>query len=147
MPDPSSALTLTAALRAYVDARDAAMVAARRSLSISETDAKALLFVAGNPGTRATALRDYLGITGAGVTTLIDRLVSRGVLRREVDAVDRRVNRITVSIDVAAEPWSELRRFDDDFELATVEADRALTDELAVLLASITTAAVNARGL
>src|SRR5688500_9599126 len=102
MPDPSSPPTLTEALRAYVEARDAAMVAARRSLSISETDAKALLFVAGNPGTRATALRDYLGITGAGVTTLIDRLVSRGVLRREVDAVDRRVNRITAIIDVAA---------------------------------------------
>jgi predicted ATPase len=146
MPDASSPLTLTEALRAYVEARDAAMIAARRSLSISETDAKALLFVAGNPGTRATALRDYLGITGAGVTTLIDRLVSRGVLRREVDVVDRRVNRITASIDVAAEPWSELRRFDDDFELATVEADRALTDELAVLLATITTATVNARG-
>ena len=145
MPDPSSPPSLTEALRAYVEARDAAMVAARRSLSISETDAKALLFVAGNPGTRATALRDYLGITGAGVTTLIDRLVGRGVLRREVDAIDRRVNRITASIDVAAEPWSELRRFDDDFELAAVEADPTLTDELAALLATITTATVGAR--
>ena len=145
MPDPSSPPSLTGALRAYVEARDAAMVAARRSLSISETDAKALLFVAGNPGTRATALRDYLGITGAGVTTLIDRLVGRGVLRREVDAIDRRVNRITASIDVAAEPWSELRRFDDDFELAAVEADPTLTDELAALLATITTATVGAR--
>ena len=145
MPDPSSPTSLTEALRAYVEARDAAMVAARRSLSISETDAKALLFVAGNPGTRATALRDYLGITGAGVTTLIDRLVGRGVLRRDVDAIDRRVNRITASIDVAAEPWSELRRFDDDFELAAVEADPTLTDELAALLASMTTATVSAR--
>ena len=145
MPDPSSPTSLTEALRAYVEARDAAMVAARRSLSISETDAKALLFVAGNPGTRATALRDYLGITGAGVTTLIDRLVGRGVLRRDVDAIDRRVNRITASIDVAAEPWSELRRFDDDFELAAVEADPTLTDELAALLASMTTATVGAR--
>lgn len=146
MPDPSSPITLTEALRAYVDARDAAMFAARRSLNISETDAKALLFVVDNPGTRATALRDHLGITGAGVTTLIDRLASRGILQREVDAVDRRVNRITASIDVAAEPWSELRRFDDDFEVATVEADHALTAELAVLLHTITTATVNARG-
>ena len=145
MSDSPSSVTLAGALRAYVDARDAAMVIARRSLNISETDAKALLFVAGNPGTRPTALRDYLGITGAGVTTLTDRLVNRGVVQREVDAVDRRVNRITATIDIAAAPWSELRRFDDDFEVAIDDADHAQVDELAELLATITTATVNAR--
>jgi DNA-binding MarR family transcriptional regulator len=145
MSDSPSSLTLAEALRAYIDARDAAMMIARRTLNISETDAKALLFVAGNPGTRPTALRDYLGITGAGVTTLTDRLVNRGVVQREVDADDRRVNRITATIDIAAAPWSELRRFDDDFELAIVDADHLRTDELAELLATITTATVNAR--
>jgi DNA-binding MarR family transcriptional regulator len=79
------------------------------------------------------------------VTTLTDRLVNRGVVQRQVDADDRRVNRITATIDIAAAPWSELRRFDDDFELAIDEADRASTDELAELLASLTTATVNAR--
>jgi DNA-binding MarR family transcriptional regulator len=145
MSDSPSSVTLAEALRGYVDARDAAMVIARRTLSISETDAKALLFVVGNPGTRPGALRDYLGITGAGVTTLTDRLVNRGVVQRQVDADDRRVNRITATIDIAAAPWSELRRFDDDFELAIDDADRASTDELAELLASLTTATVNAR--
>ena len=43
--------------------------------------ARALLFVVGNPGTRPTALREYLGITSAGVTTLIDRLVNRSLVR------------------------------------------------------------------
>ena len=57
------------------------MMIARRELNISEMDAKALLFVVDNPAP-APDLRDYLGITGAGATTLIDRLAARDVVRR-----------------------------------------------------------------
>lgn len=138
MSDASSSPTLADALRTYVDARNTAMMTARRTLNISEMDAKALLFVVDNPGTRATTLRDYLGITGAGVTTLIDRLVSRGVVRRDVDEDDRRVNRLTATIDIAQEPWCALCQFDEDFKRASSESDASIADQFAKFLADLT---------
>jgi len=145
MANDSSALTLGQALRQYLDARNAAMVAARASLGISDIDARALLFVVGNPGTRPTALREYLGITSAGVTTLIDRLVGRSLVRRDVDPTDRRVNRITATIDIADDPWSVLNRFDADFDVAVGAADQARVGDSVALLASLTAATVGAR--
>ena len=145
MSPASSSASLGAALRVYLDARDLAMAAARRSLGISEMDARALLFIVGNPGTRPTRLREYLGITSAGVTTLIDRLVERDVVRRDVDETDRRVNRITATIDAAVEPWSILNRFDDDFDTATVAKDRIQTLAFAHLLDELTATTVAAR--
>lgn len=138
MANDSPALTLGQALRQYLDARNAAMVTARSTLGISDIDARALLFVVGNPGTRPTALREYLGITSAGVTTLIDRLVSRSLVRRDVDPADRRVNRLTATIDMADDPWSVLNRFDDDFDVAVGAADQDLVGNSAALLASLT---------
>ena len=138
-------LTLGQALRQYLDARNAAMITARASLGISDTDARALLFIVGNPGTRPTALREYLGITSAGVTTLIDRLVDRDLVRRDIDPSDRRVNRITATIDIAEDPWSILNRFDDDFDVAVDAADQALVGDSVALLRSLTAAAVGTR--
>ncbi|WP_374977246.1 MarR family winged helix-turn-helix transcriptional regulator [Microbacterium trichothecenolyticum] len=145
MADDTPALTLGVALRRYLDARNAALVTARTSLGITDTDARALLFVVGNPGTRPTALREYLGITSAGVTTLIDRLVSRSLVRRDVDPSDRRVNRITATIDIAEDPWSALNRFDDDFDVAVNAADPALVESSTALLEALTAATVGAR--
>lgn len=145
MANDTPALTLGLALRQYLDARNAAMVAARASLGISDIDARALLFVVGNPGTRPTALREYLGITSAGVTTLIDRLVGRSLVRRDVDPSDRRVNRITATIDIADDPWSSLNRFDDDFDVAVGAADQAVVEKSAALLVALTAATVGAR--
>ena len=138
MAGASSSATLGRALRVYLDARNAAMIAARRSLNINEMDAKALMFIVDNPGTRPTTLRDYLGITSAGITTLIDRLVERGAVRREIDMVDRRVNRITATIDTAVEPWSALSRFDVEFDTAAEGIDPTRTDELAAILNDLT---------
>lgn len=117
------------ALLAYCEARRAAAAEARRALSLNEQDARALLFVAQNPGARPSHVRDHLGITSAGVTTLIDRLVQRGAVRRDLDEDDRRVNHITAIIDLDAEPWNALRAFDDAVErrivdIAPVEAAR-----------------------
>jgi hypothetical protein len=145
MANDTPTLTLGQALRQYLDARNAAMVTARATLGISDTDARALLFIVGNPGTRPTALREYLGITAAGVTTLIDRLVGRSLVRRDVDTTDRRVNRITATIDIAEDPWSVLNRFDDDFDVAIDAADQRLVGDSAALLGSLTAAAVSAR--
>jgi len=145
MANDSPALTLGQALRQYLDARNAAMVTARASLGISDIDARALLFVVGNPGTRPTALREYLGITSAGVTTLIDRLVGRSLVRRDVDPADRRVNRITATIDIGDDPWSMLNRFDDDFDAAVGAADQTRVGDSVALLASLTAATVGSR--
>ena len=114
---------LTAALQRYVEARTVALVLARQELGVNELDARALLYIASHAGTRPGDLRAYLGITAAGVTTLIDRLVERAAVRRDVDPDDRRVSRLTVVADLAVKPWSALTRFDDAFTTAVLDAD------------------------
>ena len=142
MADPRSPSPLRQALSRYLDARSTALAEARRALSIGEGDARAVLFIADNPGTRPTKLRDYLGITSAGVTALIDRLVERDIVRRDVDPEDRRVSRITLTIDISADPWSSLTRFDDEFEGAVAAGDLAQTQLLAEFLESLTESTV-----
>ncbi|REC98532.1 MarR family protein [Microbacterium sp. AG157] len=115
---------------------------ARRELSLNELDARALLFVADNPGARPSHVRDHLGITSAGVTTLIDRLVQRGAVRRDLDDEDRRVNHITAIIDLDSPPWSQLRAFDAAVEEAVSDVDPAEAHRLARLLDRITARAV-----
>lgn len=137
--------TLGRALRAYVDARNAALITARRTLGISATDAQALLFIAANPGVRPTNIGDHLGITSAGVTTLVDRLVERGAIRRDVDPTDRRVNRLTAVAAMDEEPWSQLSRFDDDFDSLAEQGDPEQTRAFAALLEELTSAAVAQR--
>jgi hypothetical protein len=137
MRTPSSPSSLRQALTRYVEARSAALLEARRALKIGEADARALLFIADHPGTRPTQLSEYLGITSAGVTAMIDRLIDRGVVQREVDANDRRVIRISAIIDVAEDPWCSLTRFDSDFDSAIAQGDADQTDELAALLHSL----------
>jgi hypothetical protein len=144
MADSGRSSSLRQALARYVEARAAAVAEARRLLNIGEGDARALLFIAENPGTRPTQLRDHLGITSAGVTALIDRLVGREVVRRDVDPSDRRVSRITLTIDLSADPWSSLTRFDDDFEGAVASSDLEQTQQLAEFLESLTASTVGA---
>jgi DNA-binding MarR family transcriptional regulator len=139
-PSPSS---LSTALRSYVEARQAAMNDARRELGLNELDARALMFIADHPGIRPTQMREYLGITSAGVTTLIDRLVQRGAVRRDVDETDRRVNHITATVDLTLEPWSALTRFDRDVAARIEHAVGAQTETLAALLGGLTSPTVD----
>ena len=139
---PVERTSLRQALRKYVEARQAALTEARRVLDISELDARALLFVADHPGARPTRLREYLGITSAGVTTLVDRLERRGIVRRDIDRKDRRVSHITLTMDLDAEPWSALTQFDRDFEAAIAASDAGDTAELAAALDALTTSVI-----
>ncbi|WP_058596884.1 MarR family winged helix-turn-helix transcriptional regulator [Microbacterium testaceum] len=116
MSDASSALI--EALAEYVEAGQDALVAARKSLSVSELEARAIRSIGAHPGIRPSLLREHLDVTSAGVTTLVDRLVGRGVLRRELDVEDRRVNHIFLEVDLDAEPWSALGRFDTEVHAA-----------------------------
>ena len=140
--NPSTALAQ--ALQRYMDTRSAAMLKARRALKVNEMDARALLYIAGSPGARPSNLRDYLGITSAGVTTLVDRLAERGAVRREVDAEDRRVNRLTVTVDLASAPWSALRMFDDAFSAAAIATNPTESSRLAAALDALTASAAEA---
>lgn len=142
--DAPSQSGLAVALQQYVQARTAALLLARKELKIGELDARALLYIADHPGTRPTKLRDYLGITSAGVTTLIDRLIERSAVRREVDPEDRRVNRISVTVDLADDPWSALTRFDRDFSSAIDAGDQHAMGEFAAALAALTTTTTDA---
>lgn len=117
---------LSTALDAYIEARRTAEAAARAELRVSETEVRALLRIREHPGIRPSELRDHLGVTSAGVTTLVDRLVERGILRRELDTEDRRVNHIHLEVDFDAEPWSQLALFSRDFDRA-VETEPAET--------------------
>lgn len=141
-PSPTPAeSTLQRALLAYGEARRSAAVDARRELSLNELDARALLFIAENPGARPSHVRDHLGITSAGVTTLIDRLVQREAVRRDLDDEDRRVNHITVVVDLDSPPWCRLRAFDDGIESAIASLDPTEADRLARVLDELTSAA------
>lgn len=141
---PPSGSGLGRALLAYVEARRVAATDARRELSLNELDARALLFVAENPGARPSHVRDHLGITSAGVTTLIDRLVQRDIVRRDLDADDRRVNHITAIVDLDAPPWNLLRAFDEGVEAAIAGMDPEQARQFAEVLESITASAHDA---
>lgn len=138
---PDSGSVLGRALLAYGEARRVAVAEARRELSLNELDAKALLFVAENPGARPSHVRDHLGITSAGVTTLIDRLVQRGAVKRDLDEHDRRVNHITATVDLDSPPWSSLRAFDVAVEAAIGRIGAEDVQRVADVLDRLTAAA------
>jgi len=125
---------LRRALSRYVQARAMALTEARRELSIGEGDARALLFISDNPGCRAADIAAHLGITAAGVTALVDRLVEREVVKREYDEADRRVIHISCIIDLAEEPWVALSRFDHHFDSVLGAYDLGQTDDFAAML-------------
>jgi hypothetical protein len=142
MPDRSGSSGVREALAAYVRARSQAIAVARRELQIGEGDANALLHIADNPGIRPSEISAHLGITSAGVTALIDRLIDRGIVRRDPDEFDRRVNRITVVVDMETDPWDRLTRFDRDFDAACGDVEVADTEQWTTLLDSLVTTTV-----
>lgn len=129
---------LMAALDDYVAARDDAIVKARRDLGVSDLEAAALARIGEEPGIRPSVLRGHLGVTAAGVTTLVDRLIGRGLLRRELDEQDRRVNHIYLEIDLDAEPWVALRRFPREVASAVASEPADVARAAAEMLARIT---------
>ena len=131
---------LSTALDAYIEARRSAEAATRAELRLSETEVRALLRIREEPGIRPSALRDHLGVTSAGVTTLVDRLVERSLLRRELDTEDRRVNHIHLEVDLSVMPWARLDRFARDLDDAVRAEPVASTDAFADSLQRITRA-------
>ena len=129
---------LMAALDDYVTARDDAIAKALRDLGVSDLEAAALARIGEDPGIRPSVLRGHLGVTAAGVTTLVDRLIGRGLLRRELDEQDRRVNHIYLEIDLDAEPWVALRRFPREVASAVASEPADVARAAAEMLARVT---------
>lgn len=142
-PRPGSS-ALVVALRGYLDARATALLAARKELGINELDARALLHLVDHPGTKPSELRTIFGLTSAGVTVLTDRLVDRGIARRDPDPADRRSVRLSATIDLGEPPWSALTVFDSGIESAVGELDAAEADRIAELIGGLTRRAVGA---
>lgn len=130
--------TLGVALRQYLDARSTALLAARKSLGINELDARALLHIVDHPGAKPSELRDVFGLTSAGITVLVDRLVDREAVCRDPDPDDRRSVRLTATVDIAEPPWSALTSFDVGLESAVTELDAQEADRFAELLSGLT---------
>lgn len=72
------------------------------------------------------------------MTTLVDRLVEREIVRREGDGTDRRVSHIRLIIDLQVEPWSALTAFDQDFGRALAAHDDAESARFAEILDTLT---------
>lgn len=132
---------LMTALMLYSRERETAAAHARKQLGVNELDARALAFVGANPGVRPSTLAGHLGVTSAGVTTMVERLVRRGILRREADETDRRVNHIYVAVDLAKEPWSQLAHFDSTCRRIIAKLDPKVEADLAAFLTHTTLAA------
>ena len=134
---------LSTALDAYVESRRHAEAAARADLRLSESEVGALFRIRENPGIRPSGLRDHLGVTSAGVTTLVDRLVERGLVRRELDTEDRRVIHIHLDVDLDAAPWSQLDRFardlDDAVRIEPVHTTDAFAETLDRVMRAVRT--------
>lgn len=135
MTNPS---VLTAALDEYVSIRAAAIAKARAELAVSELEARALRCIADEPGIRPSVLRARLGVTAACVTTMVDRLIVRGLVRRELDVEDRRVNHIHLEIDLDQEPWAALGRFCAEVDAAARAERREDIEAAAHVLSRLT---------
>src|SRR2546425_9955051 len=62
-------------------------------LGLTMTQLRVLFILRGEDGLPAGSLAEYLEITPSTVTRIMDRLVSNGLVRREVDDDDRRLVR------------------------------------------------------
>ena len=137
-PSPRELSPLGAALRAYLDARASALLAARKELGINELDARAFIHILENPGLRPVEVKNVFGLTSAGVTVLIDRLVERDVVRRDPDPDDRRSVRLVATVDLGDSPWAALTQFDEGFEAAVLGLAAGEADSSAELISRLT---------
>lgn len=137
---------LVAAMLLYCRERDLAAARSRKALEVNELDAKAIAYIAAHPGARPSELASHLGVTSAGITTMVERLVRRSILRREADETDRRVSHIHLAVDLAHEPWSDLTRFQNVFSDIVSRLDPEIEAGFAAFLEGATRAACDEIG-
>lgn len=71
----------------------------RTDIDLQTYDTLLHVFEAGETGIRMSTLADKVVITRAGLTSLIDRIQARGLLRRVPDPDDRRATRVVLTAE------------------------------------------------
>jgi DNA-binding MarR family transcriptional regulator len=101
---PEQPDTYAAALRGSVSALLRLFLINERRFPLAGTnerysplDFQALSFLALNPGTKVSALGDFLSVAPTTTTTLTDRLVRRDLVARSVHADDKRAKALTLT--------------------------------------------------
>ena len=107
-----------------------------RTLGISNREFEALItmFVWGKKYRKPGTLADFLGMSPAGVTSLIDRLEARGLVTRQLDPTDARV-RLVVPTSTGLELADaglrlQLGWIDRTIGAALTDAQAAMLEEL-----------------
>ncbi|WP_028924056.1 MarR family winged helix-turn-helix transcriptional regulator [Pseudonocardia acaciae] len=102
--------------------------------ALSGAQLELLRFVETEPGTGVAAAARALRLAGNSVSTLVNQLVARGLLDREVDPADRRAVRLVLT-DAAASrlaAWRAARS-----ELVGAALDRLPADDRAAVRAAL----------
>ncbi len=79
-------------------------------LGLPSADALALYHLANEP-LRSSELANRLGLTPGSVTSLVDRLIARGLARRVAHATDRRVVLVEMTDAGHGASWETLQHF------------------------------------
>jgi len=69
-----------------------------RAFNLSPSQFAVLLLLDGEAGWRLTDLSERLLVDKSTITRIVDRLESAGLVRREADADDRRVQRVVLTV-------------------------------------------------
>ncbi len=108
-----------------------------RTPDLSVPQFRALLFLKRNPGASLSAVSDHLGLTPPSASKLVDGLVARGLVARQVSPTDRRRVMLVVTppgaaiLESAAQATQNhlarsLAQLDDDGRAAVLEGMQAL---------------------
>lgn len=103
-------------------------------IDLSTYDALLHVYEAGPEGIRMTDLSKRLVVSKSGLTTVIDRLEKRGLLRRVPDADDRRAIRVAITDD-----GYKLFRSAAKVHMASIDSNfsKHITDEEARMIIDI----------
>ncbi|MGC8626255.1 MAG: MarR family winged helix-turn-helix transcriptional regulator [Acidimicrobiales bacterium] len=96
--------------------------------SVTGAEMELLRALRRHPGGSVAEMASELGLAPNTVSTMVGRLAAAGVVQRQVDAVDRRVARLTISPGVAQGIWEWLDRRAGALSVALAElapADQA----------------------
>jgi DNA-binding MarR family transcriptional regulator len=100
-------------------------------VGLGATEEKTIYLLSSMGPLTAGEIAQHTGLTTASVTSLIDRLESKGYARRVRDQKDRR----RVIVELNAEKQAELVRFFDSFQETMTSLLERYTDEQLVVIA------------
>jgi DNA-binding MarR family transcriptional regulator len=97
----------------------------QRSADLALPQFRALLFINRNPGSSLLAVANHLGLTSPTVSTMVDGLVLKRMIRRESSTRDRR----KVTLTLTAEGQAILKKARNGAQARLIEVLSGLTPE------------------